>query len=181
MESDTNSLIKTERDFPYRKILIVGCGGAGKSTLAVELGRKLDLPVIHLDKLWWLPDWQTRSEEKFDELLRVELSEPSWIIEGNYARTFRRRLDCAEFCIFLDYPTELCIKSVYERADKYRGRTRPDMTKGCIEQVDPEFEQWIARYEKDVKPNMLAAMTGSGVPYKIFRSREQTSEWVKGL
>lgn len=108
--------MKDRTSFPYRKILIVGCGGAGKSTLAVALGKKLALPVVHLDKLWWKPGWQSRTESEFDALLLPELEKPSWIIEGNFARTFARRLEHAELCIFLDYPTELCINSVYERA-----------------------------------------------------------------
>ena len=41
-----------------KRIMIIGCGGAGKSTLARQLGEKLNLPVVHLDKLFWLPGWE---------------------------------------------------------------------------------------------------------------------------
>lgn len=139
------------------------------------------MPVVHLDKLWWLPDWQTRNENEFDELLLRELSAPSWIIEGNFVRTFALRLEYADFCIFLDYPIELCLKSVYERAEKYRGQSRPDITDGCIEHVDAEFEQWIRNYGKDVKPNMLSILEKSKVPYIVFKSREQADEWLNGF
>lgn len=61
------------KTFPYRKVLIVGCGGAGKSTLSVEMGKRFGLPIVHLDKLWWLPNWQNRSEHEFDERLLDEL------------------------------------------------------------------------------------------------------------
>lgn len=181
--SNILSKIMTESNnvFPYRKILIVGCGGAGKSTLAVALGKKLGLPVVHLDKLLWKPNWQSRTESEFDALLLPELEKPSWIIEGNFARTLARRLEYAELCIFLDYPTELCIRSVHERVEKYRGMTRPDMTEGCTEQVDPEFEAWIRSFDIEVKPKMLETMAGSGVPYELFRSREQAAEWLNGL
>ena len=78
-------------EFNYKRILIIGCGGAGKSTLARQLGKKLNLPVVHLDKIWWLPNWQNRTKEEFDILLKEELTKPCWIIDGNYQRTFEQR------------------------------------------------------------------------------------------
>jgi len=58
----------------FRRILVLGCGGAGKSTLAVELGRVAGLPVVHLDRLFWLPGWEHRSRSDFDFLLADELN-----------------------------------------------------------------------------------------------------------
>ena len=34
-----------------RRIMIIGSGGAGKSTLARKLGQHLGIPVVHLDAL----------------------------------------------------------------------------------------------------------------------------------
>ena len=170
-----------KKRFPYRKVLIVGCGGAGKSTLAVEMAKRFGLPVIHLDKLWWLPDWQNRSEQEFDELLAEELTKPDWIIEGNYLRTFKTRLQYADFCIFLDYDTELCVQGVYERAEKYKGVARPDMADGCIEQVDDEFKQWIISYKENSKPRMLSELNNSTTPFIIFQTREATASWLDGF
>lgn len=39
-----------------KRILVLGCGGAGKSTFAKELHKKLGLELIHLDCHFWLPD-----------------------------------------------------------------------------------------------------------------------------
>lgn len=39
------------------RILVLGPCGAGKSTLAAQLGKRLDLPVIHLDSEYWRPGW----------------------------------------------------------------------------------------------------------------------------
>lgn len=80
----------------FKKILIVGCGGAGKSTLAVEMGNKFKLPVVHLDKLYWLPNWEIRPSEEFDSLLEDQLKKDEWIVDGNYDRTFELRLRYAD-------------------------------------------------------------------------------------
>ena len=40
-----------------RRIAIIGAGGAGKSTLARQLGEVLGIEVIHLDALFWKPGW----------------------------------------------------------------------------------------------------------------------------
>lgn len=167
--------------FAFKKILVVGCGGAGKSTLSVALGEKLHIPVVHLDRLWWLENWIERTQEEFDSLLDIELEKDCWIIDGNYKRTFEKRLNAADFCIFLDYPERLCIDSVYERAEKYRGRTRPDMTEGCPERVDEEFEQWIILFREKVRPYMLDAIESSGKAHKIFSSREQAQAWFNDI
>ncbi len=39
-----------------KKIMLIGSGGAGKSTLARKLGVKLGIDVYHLDTLFWKPN-----------------------------------------------------------------------------------------------------------------------------
>lgn len=170
-----------KKGFPYRRILIVGCGGAGKSTLAADMGNRFGLPVVHLDKLWWLPDWQKRSEQEFDEMLSAELAKNDWIIEGNYSRTFETRLKYADFCIFLDYDANLCVQSVHERVEKYRGVTRPDMTDGCTEQTDDEFINWIISFKENIRPSMLSELKNGSAPYIIFQTRGATASWLDGF
>lgn len=170
-----------KKRFPYHKVLIVGCGGAGKSTLAVEMGKRFGLSIVHLDKLWWLPNWQNRSEQDFDIMLVDELVKNDWIIEGNYFRTFAMRLKYADFCIYLDYDTELCVQSVYERAQKYKGTTRPDMADGCTEHIDDEFKNWITSFKENVRPSMLSELKTGATPYIIFQTRATTANWLDGF
>ena len=164
--------------FPYRKVLIVGCGGSGKSTLARSMGQRFSLPVVHLDKLWWLPAWVHRTREEFDELLAAELEKPKWIIDGNFVRTFPQRLAACECCIFLDLDAKTCLESAYARAEEFRGRARPDMTEGCEECVRPEFEEWILNFREKIRPEMFALMEQSGKPYFVFQTREEAYEWL---
>lgn len=165
--------------FPYRRILVVGCGGAGKSTLARTMGERFSLPVVHLDKLWWLPGWVQRTQEEFDALLAGELQKPEWIIDGNFVRTLSMRLKFADCCVFLDLDTDICLKSAYARVEEFRGRTRPDMTEGCWECVDPEFEKWILNFHENTRPEMLALLEQSGKPCFVFTERNQAYEWLE--
>ena len=76
------------------RILIIGCGGAGKSTLARKLGEKTGLPVVHLDQIWWEPgNWKHLEKPEFDERLMAELEKPRWILDGNFNRTMELRLE----------------------------------------------------------------------------------------
>jgi adenylate kinase family enzyme len=43
---------------PMRRVMVVGSGGAGKSTFAGALGAHTGLPVTHLDWHFWRPGWE---------------------------------------------------------------------------------------------------------------------------
>ena len=163
-----------------QRILVIGNGGAGKSTLAKELGKMFDLPVVHLDRLWWLSGWVNRTADEFDLLLAKELEKPAWVLDGNYHRTFSWRLRRADFCAVLDVDTDVCLRNAKERAEKYAGRSRLDMPDGCIERLDEDFAKWIEGYREAVLPQMLDSLEESGVPYRIFSSADRAKEWFAG-
>ena len=92
------------------RIIIIGCPGSGKSTLARQLGEKLDLTVVHLDRLWWNPGWENVPREEFDIRLENALKLESWIIDGNYSRTMDARLAKCDTIIYLDYSRWACLR-----------------------------------------------------------------------
>lgn len=167
--------------FSYQRVLVLGNGGAGKSTFARRMGERFSLPVVHLDKLWWLPGWQNRSREQFDALLAEELSKTAWVMDGNYERTLPVRLAAADAAVFLDIPARTCLEGAYARVEAYAGRTRPDMTEGCPERMDEEFEGWILSYEREVRPRILTALGESGKPCFVFGSRAAADGWLSGF
>ena len=131
------------------RIVIIGCPGSGKSTLARELGDKLNLTVVHLDRLWWNKGWENVSMEEFDQRLNNALNLGSWIIDGNYSRTMDARLQKCDTIIYLDYSRASCLWGMFQRVLLNRDRTRPDMAEGCPERLDWEFVKYIWNFNKN--------------------------------
>lgn len=52
-----------------KKVLILGCPGAGKSTFARKLRDKTGLPLYYLDMIWHKPDRTTITKQEFDAKL----------------------------------------------------------------------------------------------------------------
>ena len=66
-----------------KRVLVLGSGGAGKTTFAQRLGEIIGLPVVHLDGLFWKPGWVRTPDDEWADILRVETAKPEWIIDGN--------------------------------------------------------------------------------------------------
>lgn len=109
------------------RIIVIGCGGAGKSTFSRKLSSKLDIPVYHLDKLFWNKGWVETPQEQFDSKIEKIVSKDKWIIDGNYIRTMDIRAKSADTIIFINMPTYLCLYRIFKRRLMYRGKSRPDM------------------------------------------------------
>ena len=131
------------------RIIIIGCGGAGKSTLAQKLGEKLDIPVVHLDKLFWKPGWVEMPKDEFDELLRQEMAKERWIMDGNFNRTLPERIARCDTLIYLDFNRFTCLMGVLKRVLTTYGTVRPDMGEGCPERIDFTFLKWVWNFNKN--------------------------------
>lgn len=166
-----------------RRILVIGSGGAGKSTLARRLGARLGLEVIHLDALYWQPGWVEPPEEvwrgRVGELLRRE----SWVMDGNYSGTLAPRLEACDTVVFLDLPRVVCVWGALRRAFKYRGQARPDMARGCPEQLSFAFLRWIWNYPARSRPKVLRLLDERAAGKRVvrLRSRAEAEEFLAGV
>ena len=164
------------------RILIIGCGGAGKSTLARQLGEKLNLPVVHLDRLYWKPGWVQESREEFDRKLAQELDKGRWILDGNFNRTMPQRMAKCDTVIYLDFPRVTCLLGVMKRILTTYGKVRPDMGDGCPERFDLEFLQWVWNYNKNNREQIYRLLDGANHAQKIIlKNRYTVKQFLKNL
>ena len=119
------------RELLMEKIVIIGSPGAGKTTLAKELGSILKIKVFHLDRFFWQRGWKRKTRDTRIDILQMLVREKQWIIEGTYLSSSEPRLNRADTIIFLDIPFLLCLQRIIHRHNEYKGQSRPDLPDGC--------------------------------------------------
>jgi adenylate kinase family enzyme len=142
------------------RIVVVGCGGAGKSHLARRIAAATGLPLVHLDREFWRPGWRPTPIPEWIDRVAALAAAPRWIMDGSYVRTLRLRLARADAAVFLDLPTALCLLRGVRRVVSHYGRARPDMSEGCPERLDFTFLRWILRYRRTDRPYIVEALAG---------------------
>ena len=100
------------------KILIMGNSGSGKTTIARKLATNYSLSHLDLDGLAWLPVEVPQRRLAANSLLEMEKfgrENPSWVMEGCYGDLLGAIAPKATHLIWLNYPTDICIKHAQYR------------------------------------------------------------------
>jgi adenylate kinase family enzyme len=163
-----------------RRVLVIGSGGAGKSTFAVRLGERTGLPVVHLDALHWHAGWTATPRDEWARMVAALLAPDAWVMDGNYAGTLDARLAASDTVVFLDLPRLVCLWRVVRRWLRHRGRTRPDMAPGCDEQLNGEFLRWIWSYPTRQRPGIMAKLgaLAGGQRVVVLRSQRDIERFL---
>ena len=120
-----------------KRVVILGRGASGKSTLARRLGEITGLPVIELDKVFWGASLVAIPRDQWVVLQEKLVVEDGWIMDGDLGPydAVEVRLRAADTIILLDFSLIRCawraIRRSRERADfwrwllAYRFQSRP--------------------------------------------------------
>lgn len=119
----------------WNRIVLLGLPGCGKSFLAREIGRRLNLEPVHLDRLFATAEGANEAKPEWEDQMRHLASGPRWIIDGHYTDTIPIRVNAADTVIFVDQPVWLCLLRTWRR----QGQPRPDWPAEVAERRDREF------------------------------------------
>ncbi|WP_074087960.1 DNA topology modulation protein [Paenibacillus sp. P32E] len=165
------------------RILVIGSGGSGKSTLSRKLGGILKLPVIHLDTYFWNANWVPKENAEWDQIVERFTYEDQWIIDGNYSRTMDSRIKRADLIVFLDMPRVLCMYRIFKRRIMYHKKARPDMNEECPEKIDWDFVKWVWNYRTRSRKNTIKKLERIQEPQQVItlKTRKQVDEFIRSL
>lgn len=99
------------------RIVIIGNSGSGKSHLAESLSKICSIPIIHLDRLFWMPGGfnEKRPRDEVKSEIEQKRKENSWIAEGVFGELAELFLPRAQTLVYLDVDWTTCHASLMTR------------------------------------------------------------------
>jgi adenylate kinase family enzyme len=155
--------------------MVIGAGGAGKSTFARALAGATGLPLIHLDRHYWRPGWVPTPAEEWAACVRRLSAGDAWIMDGNYGDTLSLRLERCDAVVFFDLAPLVCLWGIFRRWLLHQFERRPDLPDGCGEVIDLAFVRWVWDFPRRSRPRILAALREArpDVAILIIRRRRE--------
>jgi len=163
------------------RVAIIGCSGGGKSTLARRLAERLNLPLVHLDVLYWEPGWVQGDIAHFHKQLATALAGDRWICDGNFPSCGDLHFARADLIVWVDQPRLVCLWRSIWRVIETRSRSRPDLPDGCPETFDPWLWGYIWNWDRKTRPEVEAALADHAPMTQLVRLRsdKDVAVWLK--
>lgn len=184
-----STLNKTAIPPPGKRIAVIGATGSGKTTLAQRLGDALDMPVIELDAMHWMPGWTEKPWPDIRAELDPLTQQECWITDGNYSQVRDLIWPRADTIIWLDYPLlniffRLFIrtfKRVFLKVELWNGN-RERFRENFLSR-DSLFIWLLTSRPKHKKTYPLAFQEPHHAHLQVLRFThpKQTERWLKSL
>ena len=161
------------------RICILGPSNAGKSTLAQAIGRQRQLPVVHLDQLYHLPnsDWVARPTRDFWRLHDEAIAQERWVMDGNYSNCTPQRLARATGLILLELPTLTSLLRYLRRC--WFERERAGALAGGRDSVKWDMLRHIAVVTPKNRPKRLAFYDNATMPKLLLATPRELQQFYE--
>jgi adenylate kinase family enzyme len=169
-------------EYPFalgKRVVILGPGASGKSTLAVRLREITGLPVIELDKIFWQPGLVATPRDQWTDVQRALVQKEAWIMDGDLGPydAVETRLRAADTIVFLDPSLMRSVWRALRRSREqmdfwiwllfYRYRSRPLVRRMIAEQA-PNARVHVLRSPSDVDQFLRDVERGRAMKSKLF-------------
>ena len=148
-----------------KRVVILGRGAAGKSTLARQLGEVAGLPVVELDKIFWRSGLSPTPRAEWIELQQKLIQKEEWILDGDLGPydAVEVRLRAADTIILLDFSVFRCAWRALRRAP---------------ERAD--FWRWVLDYRRQSVPRLTDAISRNApnATLHILRTPKAVTEFL---
>ena len=94
----------------------MGTSGSGKTSVARRIAKKLNIPYVELDELFWKPNWTESTDEELFPKLEEALSVDGWVLDGNYTRTIPIKWKRCRMVVYLDLPFHIVLYRIIKRS-----------------------------------------------------------------
>jgi len=94
----------------------MGTSGSGKTSVARRIAKKLNIPYVELDELFWKPNWTESTDEELFPKLEEALSVDGWVLDGNYTRTIPIKWKRCQMAVYLDLPFHIVLYRIIKRS-----------------------------------------------------------------
>ncbi|MBL4995892.1 topology modulation protein [Enterococcus xinjiangensis] len=116
------------------------------------------------------------------------VSNPSWIVEGNYTSTLEERIKEADKIIWLKVPRYVAIYRVVWRSlkRKINKKSRPDMPEAFTEKLNEEYVEFLSfiwHFEENNEPKIQQLIQENHARNKliILKTRGEKQEFLTKL
>jgi len=177
--------------FPYKRIVVVGVTGCGKSMLAEILADRLGLEFIELDALFWKPGWVESNPDEFREKVKAAISAPAWALAGNYSQVRELVWPHTKAVIWLDYKFQLVFRRLWNRTWQ-RWWKKETLWGSNYERLWPQFKIWsqeslfywqVKSYgrHKRLYPQLFASPDYAYLKVFHFKTPGEMEEWLSSV
>ena len=161
------------------RISIIGAPGSGKTTLARDLKKIYELPVIHIDSIHHLRDWKLRDKKERDKIILENARKDKWIMDGTFFDTLKERVELSDKIIYLRYSTFVNLFGSIKRMITHLGKERDEIP-GCKDRIDLSFLSYVATYNFKMRNKIDEIL--KDIPKDkiiIFNNRRELNKWLK--
>ncbi len=148
-----------------QRVVVLGRGGAGKSTAARHLGESTGLPVLELDQYFWQPGLVATPPDEWMAVQSDLAAAEHWIMDGDLGPgdVPAVRLRRADTVLLLDYSLLRCAWRAWRRG-----------AEGAA------FWRWVLTWRRRSKPALLSTIrsVAPGAVVYVLRTPRQLRHFL---